>query len=137
VAVWAVLGYFLTRPPDFHDYRKAAVQAADSGYNALATAQLTVRAQLDGQVTGRFADGTLQRGSDALAGAWKQFSAATPVDAVSVGIRDELGPLLLSAVTVLGNLRLAEDAGAGQTAQALAALDPVAGQLSDFVERHR
>jgi hypothetical protein len=137
VLIWAVLGYFLTKPPDFHDYRRAAVQAAESGYNALATAQMTVQEQLAGKTTGRFTDGTLQRSSDTLAGAWKEFAAATPVDDATEVIRDELGPLLLSAVTVLGNLRVAEDVGGGATARALDAVDPVAEQLNDFVDRHK
>jgi hypothetical protein len=135
--LWAVIGYQLTRQPDFHDYRKAAVQAAESAYDAVATAQLTVQAQLDGQVTGAYTDSTLQRGADAVAGAWKQYATAQPVDARSVSIRDELGPLLQESVRVLGDLRYAEQLGPAATAHALAAAGPLAEDLSDFVDRHR
>src|SRR3954469_25705282 len=93
--VWGIFGYFLTKPTDFHDYRRASVQAAESGYDALANAQLTVQAQLNGKVTGRYVDATLQRAADAVAGAWKQFAAIAPVDDATTAMRDQLGPILL------------------------------------------
>lgn len=137
VVVWAVVGYFLTKPPDFHDYRKAAVQAAESGYNAVSLAQLSVREQLADKASGQYVDSTLRRSADTVAGAWKQFAAAQPVDDATKQMGAQLGPILLSAVTVLGDLRAAEDDGAAATAQAVSALGPVADQLSDFLDRYR
>jgi hypothetical protein len=137
VIVWAIFGYFLTKPTDFHDYHKAVVQAAESASDAVSTAQLTVQAQLDDRVTGPYVHSTLQRSVDAVAGAWKQFAGITPVDEATTKMRDELGPLLLSAVNVLGDLDRAENSGGAATARALPALDPVAQRLSDFVEAHR
>ena len=48
---WAGAGYLATKPVDFHDYRVKAVQAAQSAYDALATASLTGSALLAGRVT--------------------------------------------------------------------------------------
>jgi hypothetical protein len=138
VVLWAVVGYLLTKPTDFHDYRKAAVQSAESGYNAVSTAEITVRAQLDDKVTGPFSKTTLDWASSAVAGAWKQFAGVAPVDEATTAMRDELGPILLSAVRVLGDLTKAEDSGSpAATAHALGQLGPVADQLSGFLEQHK
>jgi hypothetical protein len=135
--LWGIVGYFLTKPTDFHDYRRTVVQVADSAYVAVSTAQMTVRAQLDGKVTGRYTTAALQDATDAVAGAWKQFAAVAPVDDATTAMRDELGPVLLDAVRTLGDLVAAEDQGAAATAAALPALGPVADDLSDFLERHK
>lgn len=137
VVLWGVAGYLIARPTSFHQYRRAAVQAAESGYDALATTQLTVGAQLDGKVTGPATDTTLDWAASAVAGAWQKFAALAPVDDETARMRDELAPALAAAVRVLGDVRTAEDSGPTATAQALQRVDPVADQLSDFVDRHR
>src|SRR5690349_14356693 len=77
---WAGAGYLATKPVDFHDYRVTAVQAAQSAYDALATASLTGSALLAGRVTQPYANTMLDDARSALAGAAKQFTGVAAPD---------------------------------------------------------
>jgi hypothetical protein len=125
---WGGAGYLSTRPTDFHDYRVAAVQSAESAYDALASAQLTADALTAGRVTAPYAESMFDDSRDALAGAFKQFAALSPPDDPTRAMRDTLGPLLIQANTVLSTL---EDDPASKAAR------PVADDLDDFIEAHK
>jgi hypothetical protein len=129
--LWGGAGYLATKPTDFHDYRVAAVGAARSAYDALATAELTGRAVLAHRVTGPYAASTLDDCRSALAGAAKRFAGVGPPDAPTRAMRDELGPLLVRANAALSGV---ED---GVSASSVAALHPVAARLDDFVQAHQ
>lgn len=132
--LWGGAGYLVTRPTTFHDYRMTAVDAAQSTYNALATARLAGAARLDRRVTEPFLDSVLADSREALAGAAKRFAGESPPDARTAAMRDELGPMLVRASTALDGLENAADDAALR-----AALDPVAaaaGEVDGFLEAH-
>lgn len=137
-AGWGGAGYLSTKPIDFHDYRVAAVHSAQSAYNAVTTAERTVRADLAGKLPGPYVTSMLADGRKALSGAAKEFAGKAPPDARTRAMRDALGPLLLQADAVLGD---AESAVAGDDDAALHAavdaLGPVADDLAGFIEAHR
>ena len=138
VGAWGVGGYLVTKPTDFHDYRKTAVQAAQSAYGAVTTARLTGEARGDARLYRRYAGTMLDDARDALAGAAKQFSATAPPDDVTNAIREQLAPLLVDADTTLGAVeRALDDEDDAALAAAVAALEPVGEALADFIEEHR
>jgi hypothetical protein len=127
---WGGAGYLDTGPADFHDYRVAAVGAARSARDALASAELTGKAVLAGKVTAPYAGSMLDDARDALAAAAERFRDASPPDGAAEALRDELEPLLVRANTVLSGL------DSEVTDETVRRVDPVAGGLDDFVERH-
>jgi hypothetical protein len=137
-ATWGGAGYLMTSPVDFHDYRTTAVGAAQSAYNAVATARLAGRAQLAGRLLGPYVTSTLDDSRDALSGAVKRLSADGPPDERSAALRDELDPLLSAADAGLGELERATHAGDDDAQRgALDTLDPVSDRLSAFIEEHK
>ncbi|GAB2923297.1 hypothetical protein GCM10027280_07980 [Micromonospora polyrhachis] len=138
VGVWGVGGYLATTPTDRHDYRKTAVQAAQSAYGAVTTARLTAEGRADARLYRRYAGTMLDDARDALAGAAKQFSATTPPDDVTTGIRAQLAPLLVDADTALGAVeRAVDDEDDAALRAAVTALEPVGTALADFIEAHK
>jgi hypothetical protein len=136
--VWGGAGYLVTKPTSFHDYRITAVNAAQSTYNALATARLTATARLDRRVTGPFLDAVLGDCRDALAGAAKRFTGQSPPDQRTGVMRDELGPLLVQASAALDGVEKA--AGDRDDGALRAAVDPVAAvaeRVDVFIEAHK
>jgi hypothetical protein len=136
--VWALFGYYVTKPTDFHDYRKEAVQAAQSAYYSVWTAERTIQAQLDGRTFDTYLRNALDDAVKATAGAAKRFAGKAPVDTATTRMRDQLGPLLLTATRTLGDVQMAEQSG-DQTAlrRSIQALRPVGDRLSDFIESYR
>jgi hypothetical protein len=135
---WGVVGYLLTKPTDHHDYRKAAVQAAESAYNAVATVRLTGEAELDGRLYPPYVATMLDDARKALAGAAKQFTAESPPDQTTTRMRDRLGPLLVTASAALGEAESAvQDSDDQALRAAIDALDQVGEQLSDFLEAYQ
>jgi hypothetical protein len=138
VAAWGGAGYLMTKPTDYHDYRVAAVQSAQSAYNSVATVSVTGAAKLDGRVFAPYLSTVLDNARKALAGAAKQFTDQAPPDAATAAIRDQLGPLLLAANSTVGDVeRAAADRDDQAMRQALRSLDPVSDDLSKFIEDHR
>jgi hypothetical protein len=132
---WGVVGYYLTKPTDHHDYRKAAVQAAQSAYDAVGTVRLTGEAELDGRLFPQYVTTMLDDARQALAGAAKQFTAEVPPDETTTKMRDQLAPLLANANVLLGDVESAnEDNDDDALGKALDALEPLGEQLSDFLE---
>jgi hypothetical protein len=136
--VWALVGYYATKPTDFHAYRKGAVQAAQSAYYSVWAAERTVQAQLDGRTFDTYVRSALDDAVKATAGAAKQFAGEAPVDAATNRMRDQLGPLLLTATRTLGDVQMAEQSG-DETAvrRSMQALQPVGDRLSEFIESYQ
>jgi hypothetical protein len=132
---WGGAGYLATKPTDFHDYRTAAIGAAQSAYTALTTAELTGRAVLADRIPGPYAASMLDDCRSALAGAAKRFTAVAPPDPRTTAMRATLGPLLSSANSVLGDIETALDAGPLQ--ERLDAARAIADDLDAFIEAHR
>jgi hypothetical protein len=136
--VWALVGYYVTKPTDFHDYRKGAVQAAQSVYYSVRAAERTVQAQLDGRTFDTYVRSALDDAVKATAGAAKQFAGEAPVDAATTRMRDQLGPLLLTAARTLGDVQMAEQSGdEAALRRSMQALRPVGDRLSDFIESYQ
>lgn len=135
---WALFGFQLTKPTDFHEYRVTAVESAQSAYNALVTAKATGEARLAGKTFGTYVDSNLDDANKALAGAQKDFVGVTPIDARTTAMRDELGPLLAASTRALSDVQKAADTNdeAGLRV-ALAAIDPITAHLSDFIDQHQ
>jgi hypothetical protein len=135
---WGVVGYFLTKPTDHHDYRKAAVQAAQSAYDAVGTARLTGEAEMEGRLFPPYVTTMLDDARKALAGAAKQFTAKAPPDETTTTMRDRLAPLLSAANALLGEAQSAtEDDDDQALRKALDSLEPLGEQLSDFIEAYQ
>jgi hypothetical protein len=136
--LWGGAGYLATKPTSFHDYRVTAVNAAQSTYNALATARLTATARLDRRATGPFLDSVLGDCRDAVAGAAKRFAGVSPPDQRTAAMRDELGLLLVQASAALDGV---EKAAADRDDDALrGAVPPVAAvaeRVDAFIEAHK
>ena len=128
---WGGAGYLVTKPVDFHDYRVAAVGAAQSAYDALPTASLTGDALLAGRVTEPYADSMLDDARSALAGAAKRFTDVAPPDQRTEAMRDRLGPLLVRANAVL------PARSADLTRGTLDAIRPVEAALEQFAKEHK
>jgi len=54
LALWAGFAVRVSAPPDRSDYRRTAVQAAESAHDAAGTGALVARTQLDGHAFGTF-----------------------------------------------------------------------------------
>jgi hypothetical protein len=135
---WGVFGYLLTKPTDHHDYRKAAVQAAQSAYNAVGTVRLTGEAELDGRLFPPYVTTMLDDARQALAGAAKEFTAEAPPDDATTRMRDQLAPLLTAANARIGDAQSAtEDNDDQALREALDELAQLAEQLSDFLEAYQ
>ena len=69
VLALAWLGFSSTQPPDFHQYRTTANQAAEAAYDAVRTTALTVGALLEHRVTGPYASVVVDDAVTSAAGA--------------------------------------------------------------------
>jgi phage gp29-like protein len=130
--LWAGFALSVTAPPDRSDYRRTAVQAAESARDAASTGALIARQQIDHDVFGTFATAAYDDATRTVAGAAEQIAAQSPPDAASADLRDSVLPLVQEAVRALGDAARATTRAALRAAQA--ALDDVAGQLGDLIE---
>jgi hypothetical protein len=103
VVLCGLLGYCSVRPPDFHDFRVAAVRTAQSAHDALLTADLTGGAVRDGRAPGPYAAVQLDDSAKSLSSAVRDFAALAPPDETATALRDRLLPLLGEAVARLGD----------------------------------
>ncbi|MFI5908113.1 hypothetical protein [Dactylosporangium sp. NPDC051541] len=103
VVVCGLLGYCSVRPPDFHDFRVAAVTTAQTAHDALLTADLTGGAVRDGKAPGPYASVQLDAGAKSLGTAVGDFAELPPPDAAATALRDQLLPMLSEAVARLGD----------------------------------
>ena len=137
VLLWLGLAY-CTGPPDSHEYRRTAVQAAQAGLNATRTAALTGTAGRDGKVFDPYQSVVLDDAAGSVASAARQLAAQAPPDPATRRMRDQLAPLLSDAAARLGDLDLALTAGDRAATQAqIDALSRLGDQFDDFVTRYR
>ncbi len=138
VLVWGTFGYFATKPTDVHDFRKTAVQSAQSAYFSVSTADIAVRAHLAGKTLDTYLRAALDDATKGVSGAAGEFANEQPVDQATTRLRDELAPLLSAAVRALHDLRKAEQAGDDAALRRYdEQLRPLRTKLDRFIERHR
>ncbi|MDG6101613.1 hypothetical protein Daura_38880 [Dactylosporangium aurantiacum] len=129
--VLAVLGYGAyasTRPPDRHEFRTTAVQAAQSAHDALRTAYLAGVALRDGRATEPYVTVVLDDGTRRTTKTAAKLAELPPPDDDMRALRDELAPLLTEALQRLG------DTAAHPVD--VDALPPLADRLSDVLDRY-
>jgi hypothetical protein len=129
--LWAGFAYNVTRPPDDRAYRRTVVQVAESVHDGVGTAWLVGREKLAGRVFETFATAGFDDALKAVGGAADQFAENEPPDGPSARLRDELAPLVASAVRWLGDAAHAADDKALRVAAD--ALGPLADRLAAFV----
>ncbi|HEY0698057.1 MAG TPA: hypothetical protein VGD43_09640 [Micromonospora sp.] len=136
--LWGAAGHLETRPTDHRAYQETAARAASAAHDAVATAQLTGRADLAGRLYHRYVRSTLDDARDALAGAARQFASKTPPDPPTARLRDRLASQLTVASARLGDVQTAVDTGDRAALQrSVADLAPVVDQLAAFVEENQ
>ena len=128
VVVCGLLGYCSVRPPDFHDFRVAAVLTAQAAHDALLTADLTGGAVRTGKATELYATVLLDDSTRSLGTAVRDFAQLPPPDTMAVAMRDRLLPLLSEAVARLGDTTADPARTDG--------LRPLADQLSAFIDEN-
>jgi hypothetical protein len=137
-AVWGLLVFAVVKPVTAADYRRNVLQVAESAHDAARTGWLAGRQVLAGQTFSPYAQTAFDDAGKALAGAMKQFASEAPPGAASRQLRDQLAPLLDSALHALGDATDANDDDDQQGLRdAVDALGKAAGQLDDFIEGHR
>ncbi len=131
VVLLVVLGYGAyasTQPPDRHEFRTTAVEAAQAAHDALRTAYLAGVALRDGRTTTLYVTVLLDGGTRRTAVAVHQLAELSPPDDGMRALRDELAPLLTETLQRLG------DTAGDPTA--VEALPPLADRLSDVLDRY-
>ncbi|MEV4510515.1 hypothetical protein AB0K00_16290 [Dactylosporangium sp. NPDC049525] len=131
VALLAALGYGAyasTQPPDRHEFRTTAVEAAQSAHDALQTAYLAGVALRDGRATALYVTVLLDGGVRRTATTVQKLALLSPPDADMRELRDELDPMLTEAVQRLG------DAAADPTD--IDALPALTERLANFLDRY-
>jgi hypothetical protein len=118
LALWAGFAFDLSRPADATDYRRTAVQVAQSAHDAASTAALIARQQLQGRVFGTFATSAYQDAAEAAAGAAKKITGHPPPDRDAARLRDRIAGLVQATVRDLGAAVRATDAAALRAAAA-------------------
>lgn len=137
VLLWAALAY-CGGPPDSHDYRRTAVQAAQAGLTAVRSAAIAGTAQRAGKLLDPYQSVVFDDAARTVAGAQDQLAAQAPRDPDTRRIRDQLAPLLADAARAVGDLDLALSSGDQAGAQArITALNGLGDRLDDFVVRYR
>jgi hypothetical protein len=134
LALWVGFAVTVTAPPDRSDYRRTAVQAAESARDAAGTGALVAQTQLDGDAFGTFVGTAYDDATRTVAGAAKQIAGQPPPDDASAQLRDEVLPLVQEAVHALGDASRATSMATLRAA--LAALNDVAGKLADIVDKY-
>lgn len=135
---WGVWGYYLVKPADHHDYRTAAVHAAQSADDAVHTVVLTGRADLAGNTLATYVRSVLGTAQNSIGGATQRLTGQAPPDAASVSVRDRLGPLLLAAQRDVGDAALAgENADHDALREVLRRLASDGDRLDAFIEAYR
>jgi hypothetical protein len=131
------VGFAMTQPPDYHDYRKTANQAADAAYGAVRTTALTIGALLEHRVTEPYTTVVVDGAVTAVSSATQQLAAVAPPDDRTRAMRAELAPLLADAARVLGDVSTALDGGQPDQIRAAAKdLGQLGDRLDDYLQEH-
>jgi len=137
VVVWLGVAY-CAAPPDAHEYRRGAVNAAQAALSAVRTVALAGRAQEDGRLLAPYLSTVIDDEAGAVASAQQQVLGQPPPDDGTRAARDQLLPLLVQAGREIADLDAALSRGdhAG-VRRHLAALDDLGDRLDDFAERYQ
>jgi hypothetical protein len=131
------VGFATTQPPDYHDYRKTANQAAESAYGAVRTTALAVGALLEDRVTGPYTTVVVDDAVTAASSATQQLAAVAPPDDRTRAMRAELAPLLADAARELGDVSAALDGGQPDRIRTAAqGLGQLGDRLDDYLQEH-
>lgn len=131
------LGYCAVQPPDYHQYRKTANQAADAAYGAVRTTALTVGALLEHQVTGPYTAVVVDDALSSVASATQQLTQLAPPDKPTTAMRAELTPMLADAARELGDVSTALDQGDPDRIRTAAqGLGALGDRLDHYLEEH-
>ncbi|WP_067509453.1 hypothetical protein [Actinoplanes sp. TFC3] len=131
VLLWAGFAYNLSRPVNYQGFHRTMLQVAETVHDATQTGRLAAQQQLAGQVIAPFTRTVFDDATRALAGAEKKFAGQAPPDARSAALRDQLAPLLATAVTTLADTAQAGDDQALRTGADQ--LGELAERLGDFI----
>jgi hypothetical protein len=135
VLVW--FGFSSTQPPDFHQYRTTANQAAEAAHDAVRTTALTVGALLEHRVTGPYAAVVVDEAVTSVTGATQQLAQLPPPDADTAAMRAELTPLLGDTARELGDVSHALEDGATDKIRSSAAnLQSLGDRLDQYLGKH-
>jgi hypothetical protein len=133
--VW--FGFSSTQPPDFHQYRTTANQAAEAAHDAVRTTALTIGALLEHRVTGPYASVVVDDAVTSVTGATQQLAQLPPPDAATAAMRAELTPLLGDAARELGDVSHALADGAPDKIRSSAAnLQSLGDRLDQYLGKH-
>jgi hypothetical protein len=131
------LGYCDVQPPDYHQYRKTANQAAQAALGAVRTTALTVGALLEHRVTGPYTAVVVDAAVSSVASANQQVTQLAPPDQATTAMRAQLTPLLGDAARELGDVSTALDEGAPDRIRAAArGLGALGDRLDGYLEEH-
>jgi hypothetical protein len=137
VILCAGLGFATVQPPDYHDYRKTANQAAEAANGAVRTTALTVGALLEHRVTEPYTTVVVDDAVTSASSATQELAAVPPPDERTRAMRAELAPLLADAARVLGDVSTALDGGQPDTIRAAArTLGEIGDRLDDYLQEH-
>jgi len=121
----------------FTTYEGKAVTSAEAAQSAVATVQLVASTAAAGKAFGPYtvvAVGEQEEGLSAVEGT---FASIQPPDRRADAVRDELGPILTSAVDHVADVRIAARRGDLEDLDRVAApLQADAAALDAFVARH-
>ena len=135
--VLAGLGYCSVQPPDYHQYRKTANQAAEAAYGAVRTTALVVDALLKHRVTGPYAAVVVDDAMSSVSSATQQVTQLAPPDRPTTAMRAELTPLLTDAARELGDVSNALDDGHPDRIRTAAqGLGALGDRIDGYLEEH-
>jgi hypothetical protein len=131
------LAFASTQPPEYHDYRKTANEAAQAAHDAVRTTALTVQALLEHQVTSAYVSVVVDQATTAVAGAAQQLAAIAPPDDATAAMRAELSPLLAEATRQIGDVSTALSADQPDAIQnAAKGLGTLGDRFDKYLEEH-
>jgi hypothetical protein len=138
VLVLSGVGVLAMWPTDRAGYQDTAVHAAEGTLSAVRTLALVGQAELDGKVVDPYVRVVSDRIREAVATPTHDLAAEEVPDAESRALRDELLPLLSTAVAGVGDAAQAlERHDRGQIAASVATLQRLGDRLEQFIRRHR
>jgi hypothetical protein len=129
VLVWLALAY-CSGPPSAHEYRRTAVEAAQSALSAVRTVVLAGDAH--DRLLPPTHDVVVEDAAGSVASAQQRLTAQAPPDDGTRQVRDQLLPLLVQA-----SREIADASDAADPKPHLDRLRDLGDKLDAFVERYR
>jgi hypothetical protein len=135
---WVLVAFGTSRPADYHQYHKTALESAGAALSATRTAAVAGTAALDGKVLDPYLSVVLDNATGSIASAYKQLTVEAAPGAAGRKLREEILPLLVTAGGRAADLSDAADHDdRARIRGAVDALNDTGDKLEDFVERHR